>query len=320
MGYRNEIYSKALNIKKSKVKAELEAYEAKVSSLRDKSPEFAELENELSSIGATLAITALSGNDEKIDRLKAICNKLNEKKSKLLKDAGIIKPAHLCKICGDDNYVAGKPCSCIEELAKQITFAELSDSLPLNESTFENFNLDFYSNDADSDGFVPKKRAAALLKLCNDFADNFPFVNHSLLFMGGVGLGKTHLSLAIVSKVAKKGYGVIYGSANNLFSAAEKEHFSYSGETEKVDALLNCDLLVIDDLGTEFLTSFTSSLIYNIINTRILNRKPTIINTNLNFDELESRYTSRITSRFIGHYEMKKFIGSDIRQIKALKQ
>ena len=319
MGYRNEIYSKALSIKKNEVKTANAIYEAEISALREQNKEFAELEREMNSIGSALALSAISKDGEKLDRLKAICNKLNEKKNKILKDAKISRPSSLCKMCNDDNYVAGKLCSCVLEIAKQLTFSELSSSLPINDCTFENFNLDYYSDKEDSEGFVPRKRAAALLKLCREFADNFPSVSSSLLFTGEAGLGKTHLSLAVVSEVAKKGYGVVYGSAYNLLSAAEKEHFSYSGETEKEDALLNCDLLVIDDLGTEFLTSYTSSLIYNIINTRILNRKPTIINTNLSFDELEARYTARITSRFIGNYEMKKFIGSDIRQIKALK-
>lgn len=319
MGYRNEIYSKALSLKRDKVKAAGRIYEEKISALREKSEEFRKIEAEMNSIGTTLAIAAISDNSEKLERLKAICDKLSEKKNKLLKASGIERPTAICKLCNDQNFVSGKLCSCVEEIAKQLTFAELSSLLPINDSTFDNFNLSYYSDKPDENGNIPKKRATALLKLCREFADNFPSVSSSLLFMGGAGLGKTHLSLAIVSEVAKKGYGVVYGSAYNLLSTAEKEHFSYNGETEKEDALLNCDLLVIDDLGTEFLTSYTSALIYNIINTRLLNGKATIINTNLSFDELESRYTARITSRFVGGYEMKRFIGSDIRQIKALK-
>ena len=142
----------------------------------------------------------------------------------------------------------------------------------------------------------------------------------NLLFFGQTGLGKTHLSLAIVAEVSAKGFGVVYGSAQNLFSAAEKEHFSYSGETSVQDSLLGCDLLVIDDLGTEFYSSFAASLFYNIVNTRLLSCKPTVINTNLSLDELEKKYTPRICSRFMGGYDSKKFIGSDIRQIKALER
>ena len=319
MGYRSDIYAKALEIKKDKIKQRLQIFEAKVSALREQNSEFSTLENEMGSIGASLAIAAISGDSEGLEKLKVLCDKASARKNEILKANKIEKPEAICKICNDENYISGKLCSCVEGIAKQLTFAELSASLPIKDCSFDNFDLNYYSNEHDENGNIPRKRATALLKLCREFADNFPFVSSSLLFMGAAGLGKTHLSLSIVSAVAEKGYGVVYGSAYNLLSAAEKEHFSYNGETEKEDALLGCDLLVIDDLGTEFLTSYTSSLIYNIINTRILNGKPTIINTNLNFDELENRYTARITSRFLGSYEMKKFIGSDIRQIKALK-
>lgn len=319
MGYRSEIYAKALEIKKNKVKERLISYEAKVSALREQNSEFLSLENEMGSIGASLAIAAISGDSQTLEKLKTLCDKASAKKNEILKANKIEKPEAVCKICNDENYLSGKLCSCVECIAKQLTFEELSASLPINDCSFDNFDLKYYSSEPDENGNIPRKRATALLKLCREFADNFPFVSSSLLFMGAAGLGKTHLSLSIVSAVAEKGYGVVYGSAYNLLSAAEKEHFSYNGDNEKEEALLNCDLLVIDDLGTEFLTSYTSALIYNIINTRILNGKPTIINTNLSFDELENRYTARITSRFLGSYEMKKFIGSDIRQIKAIK-
>ena len=319
MGYRSEIYAKALEIKKNKVKESLNFFETKLAALREENSDFALLENEMNSIGATLAIAAIAGDNQNLEKLKALCDKANARKNEILKAAKIEKPTAICKICQDQNYISGKLCSCVEELAKQLTFKELSASLPISDCSFDNFDLNYYSDKPDENGNVPKKRATALLKLCREFADNFPKVSSSLLFMGGAGLGKTHLSLSIVSDVDEKGYGVVYGSAYNLLAAAEKEHFSYNGENEKESALLNCDLLVLDDLGTEFLTSYTSALIYNIINTRILNGKPTIINTNLNFEELENRYTARITSRFLGNYEMKKFIGSDIRQIKALK-
>jgi DNA replication protein DnaC len=199
-----------------------------------------------------------------------------------------------------------------------MSFEELSKHMPIKNQRFENFDLSFYPDKSDKNGVVPRKIMTSVLKMTKEYAINFTPTSKSLLFIGGVGLGKTHLSLSIVSEVLAKGYDVVYGSAQNLFSAAEREHFSYTGESAKTDALLQCDLLVIDDLGTEFMTSFTQSLFYNIINTRLLSCKPTIINTNLNFKELEERYTPRITSRFMGEYELIKFFGIDIRQQKML--
>lgn len=319
MGYSKGIYSKAIKIKEDRVKAVKNAYDAALSDLRDTNPEFRQLETELNIAGSEIAMTAFSGDTKRFDKLKEYCLIRNDRKQEILAAEGIIKPNYLCKKCEDSGYFKGGMCECITEIAKKLAFEELSKSLPLDNCGFENFDLKYYSEEPEEDGSVPRKRAIAILNLCRRFVDEFSPDTRSLLFMGGAGLGKTHLSLSIVKELSEKGYGVIYGSAQNLFAAAEKEHFSYSGETSAEEALISCDLLVIDDLGTEFYSPYTSTLFYNIINSRILNRKPTVINTNLSFDELEKRYTARITSRFIGSYEMRKFIGNDIRQQKIIE-
>ena len=159
---------------------------------------------------------------------------------------------------------------------------------------------------------------ANIFEFAKDYAQNFKKNSDNLLFLGGVGLGKTHLSLSIINVVTEKGFGVIYDSAQNLFNKIEKEHFSYSGSNEIIDAVLSCDLLVIDDLGTEFITPFTVSQFYNIINSRINSGLPTIINTNLDFSEIQENYTARVLSRIMGNYKIKKFMGDDIRIKKAL--
>ena len=315
MGYNKETYNKAFKAISDKKKKDEALYEAALSELRANDNEFSNIELTLRRYGSEIILAAMSGNTGRLEAIKADCDKLTAKKTEKLARAGIKKPDFYCAKCQDSGYFGGSLCECVKNAAKKIAFEELSRSLPLENSGFENFDLNFYSNDADASGSVPRKRATAILALCKQFVENFPS-NRSLLFMGGVGLGKTHLSLSIVKEISDKGYGVVYGSAQNLFSAAEKEHFSYSGETSVQDSLLECDLLVIDDLGTEFYSSFAASLFYNVVNTRLLSGKPTVINTNLSLDELEKKYTPRITSRFIGGYDMKKFIGSDIRQQK----
>lgn len=315
MGYSKETYNKAFKAISDKKKKDEALYEAALSELRANDNEFSNIELTLRRYGSEIILAAMSGNTGRLEEIKAECDKLTAKKAEKLAKAGIKKPEFYCEKCQDSGYFGGSLCECVKNAAKKIAFEELSRSLPLENSGFENFDLNFYSNDADASGSVPRKRATAILALCKQFVENFPS-NRSLLFMGGVGLGKTHLSLSIVKEISDKGYGVVYGSAQNLFSAAEKEHFSYSGETSVQDSLLECDLLVIDDLGTEFYSSFAASLFYNVVNTRLLSGKPTVINTNLSLDELEKKYTPRITSRFIGGYDMKKFIGSDIRQQK----
>ncbi len=316
MGYKKEIYAEALKIKLDATKAQKRDYEARLNSLRENSKEFRELEISLNKAGSALTVAAFSGDNARLEKLKVVCEQLNAQKDAVLARAGIVKPSVSCSKCDDSGFANGKLCDCVNEIAKKLVFDKLSKSMPLNDCRFDNFDLNLYSDKPNKNGAVPRKRVGAILELCKQFVENFSADTRSLLLIGNTGLGKTHLSLAIVSALSARGYDVVYGSAQNLFSAAEKEHFSFSGETDAQDALLNCDLLVIDDLGTEFYSSFVASLFYNIINSRILNKKPTIINTNLNFDSLEERYNPRITSRFIGNYEMREFIGEDIRLIK----
>lgn len=319
MGYKGEIYARALKIKNDAVKTALAEYEKKLAKLREEKPEFKEAEIDCAKIGPMVALAALSGEADRFDELKAISDGINARYKSFLDQAGITKPGYFCPLCEDSGYSGGGWCDCIKEIAKELIADDLSHSMPLHTCRFENFDLNYYPNKDNEQGLNPRKRAAAVLELAKEFVSNFPLVPKSLLFMGETGLGKTHLSLAIVNAITEKGYSVVYGPAGKLFSAAEKEHFSYNGETEKQDALLECDLLVIDDLGTEFLTPFTSSLFYNIINSRILENKPTIISTNLSINDIEKRYSNRIASRFIGNYETRKLIGNDIRQQKAFE-
>ena len=318
MGYNREIYEKALEEKLSGVKRKKTEYERRLAELRAADPELDGIEIGLRKAGSGIALAAISGDTEKFERLKDYCIKQNERKKEILDAAGIKKPEISCAKCEDSGFSGGKFCDCVTEIARRLAFSEMSASLPVGNCRFENFDLKYYE-DADIGGGNPRKRAEDIFKLCKGFAENFPGNGRSLLFLGEPGLGKTHLSLSIVAEVSGRGFGVVYGSAQNLFSAAEKEHFSFSGDTSAMDSLLNCDLLVIDDLGTEFYSSFAASLFYNVINTRILAGRPTIISTNLSFDELEKRYTPRITSRFIGSFDMKKFIGKDIRQQKMME-
>ncbi len=319
MGFSREIYEKAIRIKNESIKKAQQKYEYELAKLRESDPEFREIEISLAKAGSSIAITAMSGDTAALSRLQAFCTEKNARKKELMAKAGIVKPEVFCHICEDSGYKNGKLCDCITDIAKKLAYEDMSRSLPLSQSGLDGFCLNYYPDCIDESGTNPRKRATAILKLCRRFVEDFPDDCRSLLFMGGAGLGKTHLSLAIVSEVSAKGYGVVYGSAQNLFAQAEKEHFSYGGETTVQDSLLTCDLLVIDDLGTEFYSPYSASLFYNIINSRMLGGKPTVINTNLSFDELEKRYTARITSRFIGNYDMRVFVGNDIRQIKAMK-
>ncbi len=317
MGYKQDIYRKAFKIKNEMVKASVSAYEAELAALRERSPEFKAAELEVAKVGPTVALAAISGEADRFDELKEYSDRVNSEYKRLLDEANITPPAYFCPLCEDSGYKDGKLCKCIRDIATAVVTEELSHSMPVSNCRFDNFDFNYYPDITDDSGANPRKRAVLAFNMAKKFAEDFPSVPKSLLFMGETGLGKTHLSLAIVSVVVEKGYSVIYGPAGKLFTAAEKEHFSYSGDTERIDSLLECDLLVIDDLGTEFLSAFTSSLFYNIVNSRLLENRPTVISTNLSLDEIEKRYTSRIASRFIGNYDCRMLLGNDIRQQKA---
>ncbi len=313
--YKKAFEKKALILKEKTKKREMLLSSAYASEKR-----LSQIDSEIASVGASLALIALSGDKKKLEELKKKTELLNKEKNVILKKCGIEDIAYDCPVCLDTGYVSGKICDCIKREAAFVMAEELSKEMPLTSCRFDNFDLKYYSDKKDENGISPKKRMTSILKFCKEYVLSFnPETSDNLLFMGNPGLGKTHLTLAIVSGVIEKGFMPIYGSAENLFSSITAEKFSSEGKGT-YEAVLNCDLLVIDDLGTEMATEFTKSAFYNIVNTRILTRKPTIINTNLSMKEIEMKYSARISSRLIGHYEGNKFLGNDIRQQKLLNK
>lgn len=314
---KEAIFRKAFEEKAQRLKVKKAQRQALLDALYANDEKLREISNELSSVGARIAITALMNKPEELEKLKAKSEKLSMLKEQIIKKAKIADIEYECNICSDTGLVSGKICDCIKKEASALMAEELSNEMPLKDSSFESFSLDYYSQKAERNSEAPKDRMSAILNICKKYADQFSLSSPNLLFMGSSGLGKTHLSLSIVKEVLKKGFVPVYSSAENLFSKIEEEKFT--GNTkESYDMVLNADLLVIDDLGTEVSTSVTKAFLYNIINTRILSGKPTIISTNLTMKEIEEKYTARVASRLIGNYSAYKFLGNDIRQQKLL--
>ncbi len=312
-------YKKAFENKAQRLKEKNAKREALINAVYSGEKRLGIIDRKLLEVGSLIAVTALSGDTEKLNVLKNESQKLTSEKADILKQAGITEIEYECEKCSDTGYVSGKICDCIKREAAFVMMNELSREMPLGSSKFENFDLKYYPEKTEN-GENPKRRMTSILKLCREYVINFsPETAKNLLFMGSAGLGKTHLTLAMVSGVIEKGYMPFYSSAENLFSRIEAEKFSGEGRGT-YEAILNCDLLVIDDLGAEMATKFSVSALYNLVNTRILTRKPTIINTNLSLKEIENKYTARISSRFIGEYECNKFLGVDIRQQKLLNK
>ena len=227
-----------------------------------------------------------------------------------------LEVSYSCKKCNDTGIFGSHLCECHIELLKQLAFNEAGKKSPLKFCSFEDFRLDYYSDKYDGEiKSSPRERMASIFEYCKMYAASFdPASSPSMVLTGETGLGKTHLSLAIAGEVIKKGNKVLYNSAQNIFNELKKEHFGKNNDGQYEALVLECDLLVIDDLGAEFSTSFTEAALYNIINTRINLCLPTIISTNLNQHELEEKYGRRISSRLIGDYATLSFSGTDIRQ------
>ena len=289
-------------------------------------PRLREIEKELADCGlkTVRSIVSKVGNvSEVIAKLKEENLALQNERAEILK--GLQLPSNYlelnfsCDKCKDEGFVNGEMCSCYVKELKRYTYDNLNKDSHLQLCDFSKFNVMYYPDVIPAGATVSiRNKMQQIFDFCRSYAKNFGEKSSSILMSGATGLGKTFLSLSIAAEVIDKGYGVIYSSAQNLFNNLEKERFSTT-TTLTLDDVLECDLLIIDDLGTEFSTSFTISTIYNIINTRINTGKPIIISTNLSLTELQNAYSERIISRFIGEYTILKFAGNDIRQIKKLE-
>lgn len=287
-----------------------------------KCPELAVVESQIKS--AVVEATSLLGKNENVDKIIKKLRRQNlqaqKDREELLRFAGFpknyLEEQHECAICEDKGYVDGRYCVCHLNILKKYACEELSKSSPSASCTFENFDLSFYPLKKDSDtGMKTRDWMKSVLSYCQNYAETFSLKSSNVHFCGRTGLGKTHLSLSIANVVTQNGYSVIYVTAQNMLRRLEKEHFSKDSDESSEEFFLGCDLLIIDDLGTEFQTSFSKSSLYNIINSRILTCKPVIINSNLSVDEIEKNYGERLASR-IGSYDLVTFRGSDIRQLK----
>ena len=281
----------------------------------EKIPEIKQIDYELSSTGLQILAASLEGKEgleERIGKIKEKNLALQEKRKALLIkggfDADFTDLKHDCLLCADQGYVGEKMCSCLKNalVVKQLESSGVGDLI--SNQTFENFSLNFYEGEE-------KDVMASLLESLKTYADNFSEIKKNMLFVGGTGLGKTHLSTALAKSIIKQGYNVIYETASNIFADFENDRFRdrYSGEEPVSTKYMECDLLIIDDLGTEVVTNFTVSCLYNLINTRLNKNLPIILSTNLNSSEIRKQYNDRITSRLLGDFTILRFVGHDNR-------
>lgn len=289
-------------------------------------PRLRQIDSELRSTMSRIIARALrQGTDPRpaVEQLREENLGLQEEKRVLLAGMGLpedaldAKPA--CALCGDTGYLGGAVCRCLKQYYAQEQQKELSRMLDLGSQSFDTFSLEWYSDQiaAGQPRSARSHMEERVYNSCAEFAHGFGRHARNLLLFGAPGLGKTHLSAAIAREVSEKGFSVVYDTAAHIFERFEIQKFGREEDAENdVERILNCDLLILDDLGTEMTTAFVQSALYQIINTRLMEKKSTIISTNLSPEKLEQRYTAQTVSRIEGEYQILPFVGEDIRKLK----
>ena len=258
---------------------------------------------------------------EIMEQVKQANLALQQEREKLILQqlpAGFLDDSPICEICGGNGYTNGRMCTCLQTLCRQEQAKELIQ-LTTGQERFDTFRLDYYPERIDPNyGASPRKIMEANLKVCKTFAAGFTPDIGNLMFVGGTGLGKTFMSACIANAVADKGCSVVYENAARLFAKLEKERFHPDEEIyEETADFRNCDLLIIDDLGTEMPSQFVTAALYNLLTERLTERRAILISTNLNVDEMAKRYSPQIASRLQGNFRRLTFVGQDIRVLQS---
>ncbi|MEG0910521.1 MAG: ATP-binding protein [Ruthenibacterium sp.] len=252
-----------------------------------------------------------------IDAALASVREADEKRNALLLAYDFmpaqLEPAYVCPLCKDTGYVNGTLCECVRTLLNTLRQTAVNETSPLSLCSFDGFDLTKYPDTLVPElGVTMRAQMEQIFVYCKAYAEHFAPNATSLYLCGYAGLGKTHLALSIARAVLDKGYDVVYVSAQDAFERAEKEKFSGGGDT--LNALSGAQLLILDDLGTEYISPYVSACLYNVINTRSNRRLPTIYTSNIVSDkDLRRRYTEKIVSRLLGSCEVLSFCGEDIR-------
>jgi DNA replication protein DnaC len=284
-------------------------------------PEYDELRKETAAVAAEAARAAICGDMSKRDKLSQKLDSINEEKHILLTSAGYpqdyLDLHYDCPLCQDTGFVNGSKCRCFKQAAIDLLYNQSNIKKILLLENFSNFNYDWYSEDYIDpvSGISALENIVNVTKNVNSFLSDFPS-GDNLLFYGDTGVGKTFLTHCIAGELLEKGYSVLYLSAIDLFDLFSKYAFDNDSEADYRDVfsqILDCELLIIDDLGTELVNSFTNSRLFYCINERILAGQSTIISTNLSLEELMNTYSERIFSRLTMSYQIFKIFGDDIR-------
>lgn len=321
MAYSAQVLRRArARLEQAKLEREREN-EAHRAAAYERYPRLREIDRELQQSMAELAIAFLKkDSEETLGAIRTRNQTLQAERSWILEagefEDGYLDDTPVCTRCGGTGYDGSQMCSCLRELCRQEQKKELTSLLGSGRESFDTFRLDVYSDAYDPKlGTSPRELMRSNLNICKKYAAGFSAASGSLLFSGATGLGKTFLSACIARQIADHGFSVMYETAIRLFGDFETEKFgAQGGDGSLTRKYFDCDLLIIDDLGTEMTTQFTVSALYSVLNTRMMEGKPILISTNLLPEALETRYSPQIASRIVGTFRLIKFAGDDLRR------
>ena len=323
MGYNKDNYKRIRTAYQTKYLNALEIAQQRTAQLHRESEEVARIDRLLSQTGAKIAMAAL-GTGENYRELLAKVERENLELQRIRAEllvamgypADYTKPPYECPDCEDSGFVGVKMCDCMRRELVLAAYETSGLGALMRTQSFESFNPDFY---------VGEERAMMQknFELLKAYAEGFGAQSDNLILCGATGLGKTHLSTAVARRVIERGYDVYYATALQMFSDFERTRFGTGMDTEStadISRYTDCDLLILDDLGTEVTNQFTNSCLYQVLNTRINLHRPTVISTNLTGKEIKARYTDRIASRILGDFKPLLFVGTDVRRQKLTKK
>lgn len=328
MAYDGRIMRRAVQKFEEDRREREEQFQTRREAIFRRQPRLRQIEAELSGTASRIIAAAMRRGTDPLPAVEVLRDEnlgLQAEKRRLLEQMGYPEDAleekPRCPLCGDTGYRNGGVCRCLKQYYAREQQKELSRMLDLGTQSFETFSLDWYSETRNLRmGLSSRENMEWVYNTCRTYAETFtPGVSGNLLLMGGTGLGKTFLSAAIARVVSEKGCSVVYDTAGSIFRRFESQKFRREDGEEAdadVERVLHCDLLILDDLGSELTTPFIQSALYELVNTRLITGKHTVISSNLSLRDIALRYSGQVSSRIAGEYRLLEFWGEDIRKLK----
>ena len=322
MGLSNAQYEAIMRIYSQRQLKSRHDLNARKAEIAEKIPAIPQMNDEVSSCAAAAARKLLAGDQNAVTKLRAQIADLKEQKEVLLKSHGYpadyLEPRYHCPDCRDTGYIDNRKCHCFREQEINLLYEQSNIRTVLEKENFSTFSYEWFDDEKKDprSGMTARENMARTVRICQEYIEDFRTRKGNLLFTGKTGLGKTFLSNCIARELIERYHSVVYLPASQMFDIFSRDRFSYDDDEDlrsRAEYLMECDLLIIDDLGTEMINTFTVSQLFTVINERLNRANGTIISTNLPVNEMRDVFTERVMSRIISAYQIIPFFGEDIR-------